>query len=236
MCIAKDEDQYIEEWLDYNHKLGFDEIVMYVNDWDCKVSRPYLKKVEFNGPHKQMEAYNHFIDNNKTKYTWVAFFDCDEFLVLKKHKTINEFLDEYDNPVGISVNWVFFGADGLVHRGEHENSLLSNFFKRQRDSDQHVKTILKLSSNGKMVLPHNPNTWLMDTNRKLTRGPYNPNGPIDVVQLNHYHHKTYEDWLVRCNRGQADNGPTKTPEQWKKTQFDFCEIEDYDAYNFMYKN
>ena len=29
VCIAKDEDNYVEEWLDYNHKLGFDEIIMY---------------------------------------------------------------------------------------------------------------------------------------------------------------------------------------------------------------
>ena len=26
VCVAKSEDYYLEEWLDYNNKLGFDKI------------------------------------------------------------------------------------------------------------------------------------------------------------------------------------------------------------------
>ena len=236
VCIAKMEDDYIEEWLSYNRKLGFDEIVMYENDWECKLDLPYLKKIKISGAHKQMEAYRHFTNNFRNDYDWAAFFDCDEFLVLKKHKTIHEFLTEYDNPFGVAVNWQFFGPNGQETVGEHKNSLLKQFFKKQKDVDQHIKTILKLSCGGSMILPHNPNTPLMSTDKVLFKGPFNKDGKNDVAQLNHYHHKSYDDWLKRCQRGQADNCPTKTPEGWIKEKFVFSEIDDYDAYNFMYKN
>jgi hypothetical protein len=234
VCIAKDEDHYIEEWLDYNHKLGFDEIVMYENDWVCPIDRPYLKKITFNGPHKQMESYNHFLRNFRNDYEWAAFLDCDEFLVLKKHNNVNEFLTDYNNPSGIGINWQFFGSCGKLERTEHKNSLIKQFLIKQGNVDQHVKTILKLSSNGTMVLPHNPSVPLMDTNRKFFTGPYNKNGDVEVAQINHYHHKTFEDWLIRCKRGQSDNCPTKTPDEWHNTKNDFCQVEDRDALKFMY--
>ena len=33
VCIAKNEDLYIDEWIDYHFKLGFDEIFVYQNNW-----------------------------------------------------------------------------------------------------------------------------------------------------------------------------------------------------------
>jgi hypothetical protein len=234
VCIAKDEDHYIEEWVNYYEKLGFDEIFMYENDWVCPIDRPFLRKKKISGAHMQMPAYNDFLNNYRDEYDWIAFFDVDEYLVLKKHKNIKDFLTEHDNEYGIGVNWLFFGGCGRRERGEYPNSLLKQFTVRQDPVDQHIKTILKSKSGGRMVLPHNPNTYLMDTNGNKFGGPYNPNGPIDQVQLNHYHHKTYEDWLVRCKRGQADHTPTKTPEQWENTNHDFCNVDDFTARDFMY--
>ena len=233
VCIAKDEDHYIEEWLDYHEKLGFDEVVMYVNDWVCPVDRPFLKKIQFDGLHKQMGAYRHFTTNYRNDYVWAAFLDCDEFLVLKKHSNVKDFLTEYDNPVGLGVNWQYFGSCGLKDR--NSNSLIKNFTKKQSGVDKHIKTIMKLSGNGYMVSPHNPNTPLMDTNKNFFIGPFNINGNVNTVQINHYHHKTYDDWIVRCNRGQSDNTETKKPEQWFQNVEKHNEIEDLTALNFMYK-
>ena len=52
VCIAKDEDNYILEWIDYHLKLGFNHIYVYCNDWNWFVPSKYLYKVtkiEFNG-------------------------------------------------------------------------------------------------------------------------------------------------------------------------------------------
>jgi hypothetical protein len=234
VCIAKDENQYIEEWVNYYEKLGFDEIFMYENDWICPIDRPLLKKKKIFGNHMQMSAYNDFLKNYRNDYDWIAFFDVDEFLVLKKHNNIKDFLMENDNGFGIAVNWMFFGACGKRERGEYSNSLLKQFTKRQDPVDQHIKTIMKSKSGAMMVLPHNPNTHLFDTNGKMVSGPFNKGGPIDQVQLNHYHHKTYEDWLIRCKRGQADHTPTKVPEEWEQNMTVFCDVDDFTARDYMY--
>lgn len=236
VCIAKMEDNYIEEWLSYHKKLGFDEIVMYENDWECMLDLPYLKKIKYPGQKKQMETYLHFTNYFRNNYDWAAFFDCDEFLVLKKHKTIQEFLFEYDNPYGVGVNWKFFGSNGQKTVGEHKNSLIKQFTMAEKNADQHVKTIMKLASRGRMVLPHNPNTPLMNTQRDFFVGPFSNPPSDDVAQLNHYHHKSYEDWLKRCIRGQSDNCPTKTPEEWEREKHRFSEVEDLYALNFMYNS
>lgn len=234
VCIAKDEDYYVGEWLDYYHKLGVDEIVMYENDWTCSIDRPFLKKIKWEGKHQQMVVYDNFLKNYRHEYDWIMFLDLDEFLVLKKHNNIKEFLTEHDNPNGIAINWVFFGGCGRRERGEHQNSLLKQFTLRNKDVDKHIKTILKSSSNGFMVLPHNPNVKLIDTNGKVINGPFNEGGPIDQAQVNHYHHKTYEDWLIRCNRGQSDHTPNRKPEAWE-THINFsCDVEDLTALKFMY--
>jgi hypothetical protein len=236
VCIAKMEDNYIEEWVNYHKKLGFDEIVMYENDWECKLDLPYLKKIEFPGIHKQMSAYEHFTNNFRQDYDWAAFFDCDEFLVLKKHTNVKDFLEEYDNPYGVGINWKMFGSNGQKEVGEHKNSLLKQFIMSENKPDQHVKTIMKLSSNGVMESPHHTNTPLMNTDKEyFIKEPFNNPPKDDVAQLNHYHHKSYEDWLVRCVRGQSDNCPTKKPEEWEINQYKFSDVEDLLALNFMYK-
>ena len=35
VCIAKNEDDYIEEWVNYHLKLGFSKIFIYENNWRC---------------------------------------------------------------------------------------------------------------------------------------------------------------------------------------------------------
>lgn len=236
VCIAKDEDNYVEEWLSYHHKLGVDEIVMYENDWSCPIDKPFLKKIKWDGKHQQMPAYNNFLENFREEYDWILFLDVDEFLVLKKHNNIKDFLIENDNPNGIALNWMWFGSCNRKERGEHQNSLLKQFTLRNKDVDNHIKTILKSSSGGKMVLPHNPNIHLFDTNRKKVMGPFNQGGPIDQAQVNHYHYKTYEDWLIRCNRGQSDHTPNRKPHQWDECIGLSCDVEDLTALNFMYPN
>jgi hypothetical protein len=236
VCIAKDEDNYIEEWIDYHSKLGFDNIFIYENDWVCNIERPFLTKIPFPGKIVQLSSYNDFLIKNKHNFDWVAFFDVDEFLVLKQHKNIKDFLTEYDNPWGIAVNWVFFGSDGLKNRIPNcQNSLIKQFVKREKFADKHIKTILKLPSESFMISPHNPNQILIDTQRREIRGPFNFNGDISVIQLNHYHHKTYEDWHIKCNRGFADGAKPRVLEHWTNAIKDYVELEDCEAFNFMYK-
>ncbi len=87
-----------------------------------------------------------------------------------------------------------------------------------------------------MVNPHYPSVKIMNTSKNYFTGPFNENGTDEMAQLNHYHHKTFDDWKNRCIRNQADTGIPKKESDWVKTQHDFCDVEDLHTLNFMYKN
>lgn len=234
VCVAKWEDYYLEEWLEYNHKLGFDKIIMYQNDWRCSIDKPYLEKREWDGRSVQLKIYNDFLHTN-TEYDWVAFFDCDEFLVLNKHNNIKEFVDEYkDRTNAIGINWYFYGSGGLVNRTS--NSLLHMFPNRSNHTDQHIKVIVNARCGTRMSLPHNADVESMDTNGFKFTGPFNPGGPSDVAVINHYHNKTREDWMLRCKRGRVDCNIQHEEDRWDREINDNIDVEDLSAYNFLYKD
>ena len=102
-AIAKWEDVYIDEWLDYHLGLGIDRIYVYDNSEDFTMrnkSRPdSVELVHFTasdpGGKRQRPAYTDCITTRGTAHTWVGFIDIDEFLVLKRHACVNDFLAEH---------------------------------------------------------------------------------------------------------------------------------------------
>ena len=94
VCIAKNEDYYIQEWLDYHFKLGFDHAFIYANDWEYTNSSDKVTVIPFPGKCQQLPAYNDFIKNFYDRYDYAAFFDVDEFLVLKENPSIQDFIEK----------------------------------------------------------------------------------------------------------------------------------------------
>lgn len=232
--VAKGEDHYLEEWLDYNHKLGFDHIFLFQNDWRTDVERPFLTKAICDGPSIQTPLYSKILQDN-TEYDWLAFIDCDEFIVLKKHNNIKELIEEYkDRTDVIGLNWFMYGNLGIEKR--QGNSLIKMFTKRSSQINQHIKVIVNKNVNSAMMYPHCTYKESMDTNGNKFLGPFNPNGPTDVAYINHYYGKTKEDWMLRCERGRADCNLRATPQEWDLEVNNDIDIVDMSAYNFMYGN
>jgi hypothetical protein len=206
---------------------------MYQNDWTTNIERPFLEKREWAGKSIQLPVYNSFLQSN-TEYDWVAFIDCDEFIVLKKHNNIKDFINDYiGRTTVIGLNWVIYGSLGILNRTS--NSLLKMFTNRNSKTDNHIKVIVDAKSYNVMVLPHNTNNTSMDTNGNRITGPFNPNGPMDVAYINHYHCKTKEDWMLRCERGRVDCDIQYEPNKWDLNVNNDIDIVDMSAYNFMYE-
>ena len=234
VCIARMEDHYLEEWLEYNNKLGFDKIILYQNDWRTDIEKPYLQKEVCDGRNVQVPLYNNVLHHN-TEYDWIAFIDCDEFIVLKKHNNIKELIEEYKEHTNvISLNWFIHGNMGLVNRDC--NSLLKMFPKRNINIDQHIKVIVNARSGERMMLPHNTHGLAMGTDMKRFHGPFNPNGPSDVAYISHIHNKTKEDWMIRVERGRIDCNIQHDPNRWDNEIGLNEDVEDLSAFNFLYGN
>lgn len=233
VCIAKNEDNYIDEWVNYHHKLGFDHIFIYQNDWRLKKNYDKVTCFKFDGYLQQLPAYNHFINTQFYNWDWVAFFDVDEFLVLKKTNSIKDFLSNYSQVNAVGINWVHFGDNGLIEvNGEW--SVLKRFTSRQINVHRAIKSIVRFS-NGKLPKfnnnPHNINLEWVDTLGQINTGPSSLNPTDEVAQLNHYFCKTVEEFEKKSLRGRACSSNILD-----KVDFDINNLNDYEdlyALNFF---
>jgi len=242
VCIAKNEDRYIHEWITYHLKLGFDNIFVYMNNWRCGVFGDRLHLIPFDGDCKQFAAYNHFIVNYSREYQWVAFFDVDEFLVLHNHNTISDFISNYKNENGVGINWCMVTSHILdTQLNENSDSVIKRFFYRERDQNQHIKTVINFEKcridniNIEMNHPHIPfNVELVDPKfNKLLNTPFNFKYTIDVAQINHYYYKSLPEFKLKVERGRADIAEKyKLTDKWNEQSTDI--IYDTSAYYFMY--
>lgn len=221
VCIAKLESNYIEEFVKYHLALGFSTIYIYDNEdsptYQALLSR-YANNIKVihlphNNYHKgvQYMALDHFVKDfmQTSGITHVAHIDIDEFIVLKKHKDICEFINEYivGNCSGIGMNWRFFGSSG---QSLYTNAPVTvRFTMCEKNSNQHIKTIFKVSDFISYNTCHDVNVKeycaIKSTDGKVISGPFNPNGDISVLQLNHYKCKTLEEFkYIRSLRQRAD--------------------------------
>jgi hypothetical protein len=230
VCIAKNEDNYIHEWVNYHLKLGFDSIFIYENDWESNINNDKVFKIKSTGVKQQIPSYNHFIQMYRDEYDWCAFLDVDEFLVLKKHRTIHQFINDYKDETAIGINWVFFGDNNLSDISEY--SVIKRFTMCEDKPNEHIKTIVNVKKCNRMWV-HNHAGNCVDTNYKqINNTPYNPSGPIDVAQINHYFSKTKSEYIQKMNRGRADTGTFRDLSDFDRHNFNV--IEDLTAYNFYF--
>lgn len=232
-CIAKNEDYYINEWLEYNLYLGFDKVFVYNNDWDFHIDSPFVETIPIKGRGKQEHVYNVFLNKYQNEYDWVAFFDVDEFLVLKKHDNIKDFLNDYDEFGCVGINWYLFG-DNNQPKPTNEYSVLKRFTRRGLTMDKHIKCIVKPSIVKRYKIHAPDKDFVVDTDKNVFYGPYNENGKDNVAQLNHYFTKSKWEWEIKKNRGRVDaNRESRTDDDFKSHNYN--EVEDLDALNFFIK-
>lgn len=221
VCIAKDEDNYLDEWLRYHLKLGFDEIFVYQNDWRYgKPVPPGVTMLEMDGEARQLPAYNDFIDGRSGGFGYAAFWDCDEYLCLKKDRNVAEFFARYSGVPAVGINWRCFGDSGMAGVADGNYSLVTRFLKCESCLNKHIKTAVNLAMVGNSFHFVNPHfvdaAWANDVTadvslRHWIRGPFNDaDKESDVAQLNHYNSKTWEEFQVKFRRGKADT-PTSHP-------------------------
>jgi hypothetical protein len=87
--LAKNENDYINEWLEWHLNLGVEHFYIYDNDSTIplinSINKDFLQYctiIDFPSPrkHTQKEAYKHCLDNYKQDNEWIAFIDGDEFI------------------------------------------------------------------------------------------------------------------------------------------------------------
>ena len=253
VCIAKKEHEYIEEFVRYHLALGFKYIFIYDNE-DTPTYKELLKKYDgyiyvFHTPHNHfqkgiqmiiLDDFKKYIMN--TEITHVAHIDIDEFIVLKKHANICDFIAEYivGECQAIGMNWRFFGSSGKTEKTDEPVTM--RFTMCQKDGHELIKTLFKKDNFlGYNYTPHNiilSSGYTTTTTGCIIPEYSNLNIDFSVIQLNHYKCKTLPEFRYIRQRGRSDQpihnqSFENVDEDFKK--YDMNEIEDLTAYNF-YKN
>lgn len=213
VAIVKNEIPYIQEFIQYYLKLGIYQFMFYDNSPTRQLHGLQSSRVIVHflpGECKQLEAYNHFLRHFKQHYTHVAFFDIDEFLVLKKHPNINAFCADLIPQGALGINWYLFGNNGLTHYDPRP--VVVRFTQREAAMNCCVKTIAKCQDLLEMGVHHPtqlaPHTTFRNIKGTEFSGPFNYDTDDKVAQLNHYVTKSNEELFHKIARGRADvRGP-----------------------------
>ena len=252
VCIAKKEHDYIKEFIKYHLALGFKYIYLYDNE-DTPTYETMLDEFKsnikvihlpFNNYHKGVQyiALDDFIANHlfKSDITHVAHIDIDEFIVLKKHENICDFINEYivGDCQGIGMNWRFFGSSGLTKKTDEPVTM--RFKMCEARGNIHIKTLFKRDNFLNFGTCHDVNVkngHIKSTNNHIIIGPANHNIDFSIIQLNHYKCKTFEEYEYIRKRQRADIRNGGDPENIQETfsALNINEIEDLTAYNFYKK-
>lgn len=248
VCIAKKEERYIEEFVQYHLALGFSHIYLYDNEDEptyATLLHNYKEYITvFHLPHNtyikpvQYHALDLFTSKvlPKSPATHVTHIDIDEFIVLKKHKTIGDFIDEYivGDCQAIAMNWRIFGSSGKTEQSNEP--VTQRFTMCGEKGNPYVKVLFKKDAFLGFGDCHY--IWLTHGHTKTTHGTIvsgSTNHDIDfsVIQLNHYKCKTLPEFRYIRTRQRADvKGNIREDVDSSFKKWDCNEVEDLYAYTF----
>ena len=220
VALAKFEQDYIEEWVIYHLAMGFDRIYLYDNE-DVPTYSNILKQfgnrviithVAGNDYPVgiQYMVLQHFMENFISQHNikYVLHSDIDEFVCLKKHVNIKEFIKEYflPNIAGISICWRYFGSSGQIKKTDEP--VTSRFRRCALKGDKLMKTLFDVDLFVGFVCCHNVKPKdgynIIATNGVITTEAENENMDTSVIQMNHYYCKTIPEFFYQKSRGRAD--------------------------------
>lgn len=237
-AIAKDEGPYFKEWIEWHRKMGVEKFYIYDNestDDTRKILDPYISAgiVEyryFPGYRKQLAAYDDCIERHRFDSRWIAFIDLDEFIVPEKDATVTDFLKRFEDRPVVEINWLVYGSGGATKR--EPGGMMERFKKHSRPNhilNRHVKSIVDPRRVFCMIGCH-------EAARISGKGADSHGEPIkhsfcdrepqqDVIRINHYAVRSFEEFLEKQNRGRA-SGKKRTVSREYFDEYDLNDIED----------
>jgi hypothetical protein len=231
-AIFKDEAPFLAEWVAYHRLIGVDHFFLYDNGSsddgalllrngrfsDCVTVVPISAR-----PGQDL-AYQHFQGHFMKSWDWAAFIDLDEFIHPLDADSVKPLLERYANFSGVLLHQLNFGADGHLRRPT--GLVIDNYTHRLSTNDwvhHHVKSLVRTADFVEALSVHVFRTRGAVCN---ARGEETPNLPVqdnlchDVMCLNHYYTKSFEDWTGKLAKRRADIADG-SPDQRRLEWFDY---------------
>lgn len=163
LCVlCRRENKFLREYVNYYKNIGFDKIFVYDNNQpnDNQKAIDVLGDIINDGVVEivdwpinqryitQVEAYQTCYDKENQNYDWIAFFDCDEYLMIDRDLNIKDFLQQncFDGYGSVLFTNTDYSDSDMIENNTCER--LSIFNKESRFSRYHwYKQILRNKMN-----------------------------------------------------------------------------------------
>jgi len=151
MTIFKNEQDYMEEWLEHHITQGFNHIFMYCNDTNIKnypflftdKYKKYITIIDWtnklnNGSNTiQRQAYTHCVQNFSQQTQFLLMLDLDEFVIYNvsnQATTVSDFIESlksnWENIKAFKIQRYDFGSSG--HKSKPSGSVMSNYKSHEK--------------------------------------------------------------------------------------------------------
>lgn len=215
-AIAKNEGPYFEEWIEWHRKQGVEKFYIYDNgstDETRRVLAPYIASglvdyTYFPGQKMQLPAYDDCFERHRLEARWIAVIDLDEFIVPVKDPDIPTFLRRMENFSAVEINWLVYGSGGA--KNKEPGGVMERFRRHSLPGHRlntHVKSIADPRRVCTMTGCHEAarlSGHAADSHgTPLTKGFRDRPPQQDVIRINHYAVKSYEEFLAKRARGRA---------------------------------
>lgn len=237
--IIKNENQYLKEWLTHYKNIGVDHFFIYDNgsknlvieEFDKNYTEDYeiypqgqvfclnsdITIIKWDYDNKigsQLRAYLHCCKNNQD-YDYILFVDTDEFLILKNHKTIQDFVkdlkikhDEFD---GLGIYWRMYGKSNPYYENRMKYTDYNEY-----SVNNHIKSLI----NPKKVInfpdPHKTviNGKYIDELGRIITSPIG-NHTSENIYIKHIWTRSLIEFEEKIKRGCGD----KVKRNWQMKHF-----------------
>lgn len=237
---VRNEGPYLLEWVGHHRLLGFNRIIVFSND-NTDGSDELLREMQAQGliewrPRQmkpgespQRTAFKklskELLADKQQHGNYLAWFDPDEFLVLRNHSSVAELVDFFHRPDALLVQWKHFGSG---RQQEYSPQCTISRFTRCDNKTNHNKGYKSISK----IDPHL--FWLFVNHRPMVvqESPLQPRillaGPGDkgtlaldhvpgtnpkhdadfpifnaICHLNHYAVRSVEEYEIKQSRGNG---------------------------------
>ena len=211
VCCAKNENDYIIEFVEHYFKLGFDKIMIADNNeiGDDSLSKTLSEYVndgrveifDLRGM-KLFMANFYSMFSREGNYKWAFYCDCDEFLEFNGYDNVKDFLSTKENVNAIDINWVTYCNNGLIVK---DNGGVQERFNYP------IPLICRENLQRKSLLNGNFKTVYGIHTYADNPCPYEVFPSYREAYLKHYKHKSIEEQLAVVNRGSGCNTSYVSP-------------------------